>query len=104
MSEMTSPAACPGLTERVLVRFRRDCGRMGEVEGLFVTTRKTLEAAYGIEVCFGEILGKHSDIYGTLAPSDFTLVCDDQPFIDQLVSYVGEDISGHNPLKRLSDA
>lgn len=74
---------------------------MGHVEGLFVTTREELAAAYGRDVEFGEVLGKHSDIRGVLEEKDITVVTDDQDFIAKLVEYVGGQVSGYNPLSYL---
>ena len=51
---------------KVLVHFEWDCGRQGMVDGLFVTTQEKIDAAIGTEVYFGEILGKHSEIFGKL--------------------------------------
>lgn len=95
-AEFTASPVAP--SSRVLARFYWDCGRMGHVEGLFVTTRDTLAAAYGKDVYFGEILGKHSEVHGTLDEGDITIVTEDQSFIDKLVEYVGGDVSGYNPL------
>lgn len=87
----------------LLVEFYWDCGRMGDVQGLFVTTQEELDKAYGRRVSFGEILGKHSDIYGTLEKKDITVKSDDQVFIGQLVALLGTDISGYNPLDYLGE-
>lgn len=51
---------------RKLWKFHWDCGRMGDVEGLFVWPEEEAEASIGSEVYLGEVLGKHSDISGTL--------------------------------------
>lgn len=88
---------------RVLVRFHWDCGRQGEVEGLFITTEAALNRAYDKRVYFGEILGKHSDISGTLERSDIEIVSEDQDFIQKLEQLLGTDISGYNPLDYIRD-
>ena len=87
----------------VLAKFHWDCGRMGSLDGLFTTDTDALEAAYGKQVCFGEVLGKHSDIYGTLTAKDITIVSTDTKFIDQLREVIGSyyTISGFNPLEYL---
>lgn len=51
---------------KVLVRFHWDCGRMGDVEGIFVTTKEDLERNYGKRVYFGEILGNTVKCTGLL--------------------------------------
>jgi len=92
------------MSKQVLVQFFWDCGRMGDVEGLFVTTEEELERAYGKQVYFGEILGKHSEVYGTLDREDITLVTDDQDFITRIVDLLGTDLSGYNPLDKLQES
>ncbi len=71
---------------------------MGDVDGIFVTTQEELDEAYGKEVYFGEILGKHSDVHGTLEETDITVLSDDQEFIAKFVEIVGGNPSGYNPL------
>lgn len=85
-------------SELVLARFRWEVKRMGNVEGMFVTSKAKLESAYGKYVDFGEILGKHSSIGGILDRGDITVVNDDQVFLNQLVAIAGWDLGGHNPL------
>jgi hypothetical protein len=88
----------------IIARFYWDCGRMGSVDGLFITTKEALEAAYGKEVYFGEILGKHSEIYGTLDEEDITILTEDQDFITKFIEIMGGgDISGYNPLSYLNE-
>ena len=90
--------------DKVLVSFEWDCGRMGFVNGLFVTTTKELEAAYGKLVYFGDILGKHSDIEGTLETKDITVKTGDPVFINKLVEIIGShNISGYNPLNYMNE-
>lgn len=81
-----------------LYSFYWDCGRMGGVEGLFVADDQDVADAIGQEVYFGDILGKHSDVYGTLDPQDITVISEDQEKISWLVSLLGADVSGYNPL------
>lgn len=88
---------------KVLVRFYWDCGRMGSVEGLFITTKADLNKAYDKYVYFGEILGKHSEVCGTLERSDVEFVSEDQDFIQKLEELLGSDISGYNPLDYIQD-
>ncbi len=89
---------------KVLVSFYWDEGRMGDVEGLFVTTKERIEKSLGKEVYFGEILGKYSEIFGTLKKKDFTVKSDDPAFIDKLVEIIGsETISGYNPFDYLEE-
>lgn len=88
---------------RVIAKFFWDCGRMGEVDGLFITTKEALEAAYEKEVYFGEILGKHSEVYGTLDREDITILTEDQDFIEKFIEIMGDGtVSGYNPLSYIS--
>lgn len=75
--------------------FFWDCRRQGEVEGLFTATKEEVDAAIGKQVYFGEILGKHSDVYGTLEEGEITLESD-----DPLVVLNAKE-SGYNPLDYL---
>lgn len=88
---------------KVLVRFFWDCGRMGDVDGLFVTTKEELEKAYGKRVYFGEILGKHSEVYGTLDREDIEILSEDAVFIAQLTHLLGDHLSGYNPLDKIEE-
>lgn len=88
---------------RNLYRFFWDCGRMGDVEGLFVATPEEVDKNIGRIVYFGEILGKHSEITGSLDEEDLEIVSSDQDFINKLVDILGTDISGYNPLDNIED-
>lgn len=77
---------------------------MGEVEGIFTCEKEQLEKAYGKEVYFGEILGKHSEISGELNEEDITILSEDQDFIRKFEEILGAGtVSGYNPLSYLSD-
>lgn len=86
----------------ILVEFFWDCGRCGELTGLFVTTKEKLESLYGKEAYFGEVLGKHSEISGTLSEDDFTIRTDNQEFIELFDELVGDQ--GFNPLHYVQDS
>ena len=77
--------------------FYWDCGRQGEVEGLFKATREEVENAIGKEVYFGEILGKHSEVYGTLEEGEIELVSDNP------IEVMNTTESGYNPLEYLEE-
>lgn len=91
------------MQNKELVKFYWDCGRMGSVEGLFITTEAKRIRSIGEEVYFGEILGKHSEVYGTIKEEDFTVKSTDQDFINKLEELLGSDISGYNPLSYLNE-
>jgi hypothetical protein len=81
--------------------FHWDCGRMGEVNGLFVADSADVEKAIGREVYLGEILGKHSEICGELEAEDVTLKSDDPNHVE-IFEKLGL-ATGHNPLSYLDD-
>ena len=83
---------------RKLYNFNFDCGRMGHLEGLFVADEGQVEAVVGDYLYFGEVLGKHSEVEGTLDYGDLEVVSEDQDFIEKLVNLLGDTISGYNPL------
>ncbi len=84
--------------------FYWDCGRQGNVEGIFVATQEAVDKAIGEEVYFGEILGKHSDVHGTLDAEDLTVLTDDQDFINKYIEIFGECGTGYNPLDYLLES
>lgn len=101
-----TPAIVPGQGNpetELLVRFKWDLRRMGVVEGMFVTTHGELAAKFGKQVYFGEILGKHSEVYGQFEPGDLTVVTDDADFIAKLKHFVGTHVSGYNPMDYMAE-
>ena len=86
-----------------LYRFCWPQRRGGDVEGLFVEDSDVVENAIGSDVYFGEICGKHSDVYGTLDEEDLTVVSEDQEKINWLVDILGRSISGYNPFDYIED-
>jgi len=80
-----------------LFSFCCDCGRMGSLDGLFIATQEAVDSLVGKYVHFGEVLGKHSDVGGTIEAGDITLVSDDQDKVEWLKGLLGYSISGYNP-------
>ena len=72
-----------------LYKVHWDCGRMGDVRATFVATEEEVKSAIGKQVYFGEILGKHSEIFGPLEESELKVINDDQDFIEKFEKYVG---------------
>lgn len=89
------------MTTRGVYRMQFDAGRMGSVCGLFTATDEEIKEAIGKEVYFGEVLGKHSEVYGTLEASEVTLVTDDPDFVAKFDEY--QCASGYNPLEYLRE-
>lgn len=84
---------------KAIYEFHWDCGRMGDLNGLFVAEKSAVEKLIGKEIYFGEVLGKHSEIYGELEEGDLSVMSEDQDFISKLEEVFGAGtISGYNPL------
>lgn len=98
-SGLNAPTA--DLSAPKLWRFHWDCGRQGDVESVFVATQGEIDAAVGSQVYFGEILGKHSEVYGELEPKDLTLLSEDPALIALFQQHVGA--TGHSPLDYLEE-
>lgn len=81
-----------------LYKFYWYCGRSGELEGLFKATKEDVDRAIGCEVYFGEVLGKHSEVYGTLKEGEIKLESDDPLTVLKSVE------SGFNPLEYIRSA
>lgn len=81
-----------------LYKFCWDCGRQGYVEGMFIADEKEVKDAIGQEVYFGEILGKHSEVYGTLEEGEMKEVEVSEKTIEEMEKVIGTTISGYNPL------
>ncbi|MBF0208476.1 MAG: hypothetical protein HQK53_16485 [Oligoflexia bacterium] len=82
-----------------LWKYHADCGRGGDVHGLFVATQEELGNIIGLECHFGEILGKHSEVSVDLYDDDFKMLDVDTETIKKLIKAVGNDtICGYNPL------
>lgn len=80
-----------------LYEFYWDCGRNGELEGIFLATQEKVNALIGKEVYFGEVLGKHPEIYGTIKKEDIKLVTDNQDFLIMAFDLGVCLESGYNP-------
>lgn len=82
-----------------LYSFNWDCGRMGEVSGTFIADSADVAKVQGKYIYFGEILGKHSEVYGNIDDGDIVLETDDQTFLETFEHILGEGWStGYNPL------
>lgn len=89
---------------KVLYSFCWDWGRYGCLEGLFIADKEHVEKLIGKEIYFGEVMGKHSEIYDTLKESDLTIKSEDQEFIQKCIEIFGDGtISGYNPLDYYTD-
>lgn len=62
-----------------IYRLNFDCGRMGNLHGLFIADSADVKALVESEkeIYFGEVLGKHSEIRGSIGSEEITLVTDE---------------------------
>ena len=81
-----------------LYSFYWDCGRMGGLQGLFIAEQSEVDKILGKEVYFGEVLGKHSEIYGEVDDENIEVVSEDQEKVEWLENLLGSTVSGYNPL------
>ena len=81
-----------------LWKFTWDCGRMGQLDGLFIADEAEVQAIIGKHVEFGEVLGKFSDVGGPIEEGEIVELTDDQDFLEQAEALLGTSISGYNPL------
>lgn len=87
-----------------IYEFYWDCGRQGDLSGLFIADNAEVEAVIGNTVYFGEILGKHSEVEGDVEAKDITLITDDTDFILKFETFMGTGtISGVNPVAIYQD-
>lgn len=91
---------------KCIVRYFKDLGRMGELNGLFILNdRKEIDDLVDKTIEFGECLGKHSDIMVDLSKDDYEILTEDQEFIEKFIEIVGQSgtISGLNPVDYYGD-
>lgn len=89
------------MSKEGIYRFVWDIRRMGELEGLFAATDEDVKNAINKDVYFGEVLGKHSDIGGTLEEEDIKLVTEDPVAVDVFKEHAL--YCGYNPLHYLHE-
>lgn len=85
--------------KKYLWSFYWDCGRSGSLDGLFVATEREINEVLGNEVYFGEVLGKHSEVYGTLDEGDVHKLDISPEAVEEVSNYLGDTWSGFNPLE-----
>ena len=84
-----------------IYKYSEFFGRMGSLEGVFVADSSEVAAAMGREVCFGEVLGKHSEVRSTMSADDIKLASDDPKFVALFEEL--DLASGTNPIATLHD-
>lgn len=81
--------------------FHWDCGRSGEIDGLFVADSEAVAKAIGKHIYFGEVLGKHSEICGTLEANEIKLKSDANDHVEMFLHL--DLTTGYNPLSYLNE-
>lgn len=88
----------------ILVKFKWSNIRYGRIEGVFICTKEEYTNILNKNVYFGEVLGKHSDVWGTVEECELTIVSEDQVQIAWLEATFGtKNICGYNPLSYIYD-
>lgn len=82
---------------RKLYRYQEYFGRSGHLEGLFVAESDDVAKVMGRRVCFGEVLGKHSEVNGTISDKTLTVAVDDAAFVEQFSALLPDGV-GINPI------
>lgn len=77
-----------------------DCGRMGDLRGVFEATPEQVEELMGKTVYFGEVLGKHSEVVVTIDEDCIAFLTDDEDFIEKARLYKLIP-TGYNPFDYL---
>ncbi len=89
--------------ERAIYKLEWDFGRMGDLSGVFVANKADVKRLITnkTEIYFGEVLGKHSEVYGCIEKKHLKLVTDNEEFIELFIKY---DLSnGYNPFDYLDE-
>jgi len=88
---------------KAVFKMAFDCGQAGVLAGIFVTEKEVIEylISSGIEVYFGEVLGKHSEVFGPVEENEITMVTDDPKVITMFQEF--NLSSGYNPLDYYSN-
>jgi hypothetical protein len=89
------------MSMKAIYRFQLNCGRMGDLSGIFVADKERIESAMGERVYYGEVLGKHSEIVEELDSSHLTLISDKPEDVEVFERL--KLATGHNPLDYLDE-
>lgn len=82
---------------KAIYRMNLDFGRMGDLEGTFTATKQQVEKLTDgtLGVYWGELLGKHSEVYGNIEPEDMKMLSDNPEVVEVFEKY--DFSSGYNP-------
>lgn len=88
--------------KKAIYKFHSDWGRMGYLEGVLISTKDRVEKLIEskIEVYFGEVFGKHSEVYGIIRKDNMTFISDNEEAVRVIEEY--GLTSGINPFQYTS--
>ncbi|MEI7486825.1 MAG: hypothetical protein WCJ72_05355 [Chryseobacterium sp.] len=86
-------------SKEAVYKMHIDCGRSGELEGVFVAKKSHIKILIDseMEVYFGEVLGKHSEVYGKIEKKEIKMVSDNEDVVKVIRTHELE--SGYNPFE-----
>jgi hypothetical protein len=88
-----------GKEERVkaIYKMNFDYGRSGSLEGVFVAEKEHVKILVDkkIEIYFGEVLGKHSEVVGIVTESEIKMISDNPEVVEIFEKH--DLSSGYNP-------
>jgi hypothetical protein len=89
---------------KAIYNFYADYGRSGSIDGTFVAdvAKMDLLIESKIQVYYGDILGKHSEVYGPVEQSEITLKSNDPAEVALFEKL--KLSSGVNPFEHLEDS
>jgi hypothetical protein len=78
-------------------KLQFDCGRNGSLTGIFIEEKELVDALVKskIEIYFGEVLGKHSEVCGPIEENEIMLISDSSEVISIIKEHDLEN--GFNP-------
>jgi nucleosome binding factor SPN SPT16 subunit len=66
-----------------LFEWYLDCGRMGSIQGVFVASQDEVDEAVGKRFYLGEVLGKHSEVYGEFDANELSTYDVSDAFVEE---------------------
>lgn len=80
-----------------IYRLNFNCGRQGTLNGIFIAEKEHVKILIEnkIEIYFGEVLGKHSEIFGPIADDELVFISDNSEAI-KIIEDLGLE-NGYNP-------
>ena len=83
--------------EKPVYKLNFNCGRNGNLEGVFIAkkTHVKLLIENSFDVYFGEVFGRHSEVYGNIDDKELVMISDEPQVIKIVEDY--KLSSGYNP-------